>query len=209
MYSCSSDTCCPECVPWSEFGNLLSMGRAVGQRVVLLETVCVSAGHWVGWAKTVICFADTDPGDGQTWWVFGKGRQFFFPEVLFWAEFLVFWKSLRVVICHFCSVNPMAVQRSPAPFQLLRSGDVVITETWLDRGLCPLLLAVSSIYQILAKFSCYSSCTNRIFSQSLLLEEDEIVYCMSEIFWSKLLSTKIQVIFNTGTGILCYRSLFF
>lgn len=59
------------------------MGRPVGQRMVMLETACVSAGHWTGWRKTVICYANTDHEDEQAWWVFGKGRRVFFLEILF------------------------------------------------------------------------------------------------------------------------------
>lgn len=162
----------------------------------------VGESQW--YVMQILTLRVSKPGGEQ-----GKGRRSFFLEVLsFWVECLVFWKSLRDVICHFCSMNWLAVFTGSFP----ASDWWWYCDHWhsvWQRVLPSSPCSFSTVCQILAEFSCYSSRMNKMLSQPLLLEEDDTVYCMSKILWNELLSTKIKVLFNTGTGTLCYRSLFF
>lgn len=179
-----------------------------------------------GWSclKRHVSVQDTGRGGERRWFVMqiptmrmskpggclGKGDGFFFlrfcSEQNSWCSesLCVMWFVIFAVWTQWLLSSVHRLVSSSWWAVTLRSLKLGLTE---GSALCS--LCFFSIYQILAKFSCYSSCMNRMFSQPLLLEEDEIIHCMSEILWSKLLSTKIQVLFNTGTGILHYRSLFF
>lgn len=127
----------------------------------------------------------------------GKGRLFFF----FWGCLVLSaWHSeslcmmsykndLLWVECQQCSLSASSVPSPVASFWL------VVTLWSLKLSLTEFLpspsYSFSAVYQILVTCSCCNNCTNTMLLKPLLLEEDDVVYCMSEILWNKLLSAKI------------------
>lgn len=156
--------------------------------------------------KPIICYANIDPEGEQTWWGVRERETFFLAwgfvvqsgmlgilKVFVWCNLSFLWHELRGWLAVFTGSFPAADWWLYCDHR---------NSVW--RGVLPSSpCSFSTVCQILAKFSCYSSRMSKMLSQPLLLEEDDIVYCMSKILWNELLSTKIKVLFNTGTGMLC------
>lgn len=150
----------------------------------------------------------SDPECEQIWWGVRERETFLFLEVvLFWVLGIlkVFAWCATKMISYELSVSSVPCQSAVCPCPVI-SFWLVLTLWSLKLSLTEFLpspsYSFSTVDQILVTCSCSSSGTNMLL-QPLLLEEDDVVYCMSEILWNKLLSAKIKALFNVGTGTWC------